>query len=340
MGPVRAANTIAGTAFAALVLSCGRPSSDERESRNTEPDRVAPAAASGPDSLAAEAPTHASMRHVLFHLQRDIILDIDWVEGELRPTSDEDPIVFDDPGSFSMYIDSGEIALSMSALERLMNEWVFAYDDAPLEDLEFEVKDGKLRLNGKLDKLIDIPFEIDASPTMTADGEIRIHPDRISTAGAVGNAIRKLLGLDLEEAVNLEGATGVRAEGNDLFLDPSRLLPPPRIEGRIAEIVVRGGKLVQRFGTDTAAVDNGAESEDTGNYMHFVGGTLGFGKLRMLDADLRVIDMDADDPFDFSLADYQDQLIAGLSRTTESLGLDVYMPDLDDLRSKREKPRT
>jgi hypothetical protein len=339
MGPVRTGNTVAGIAFAALILSCGRPSSGDREIRNTEPDRVAPAAAVGPDSLAADAPTHAAMRHVLFHLQRDIILDVDWLEGELRPTSD-DPVVFDDPASFSMFIDSGEIALSMSALERLMNDWVFAYDDAPLEDLEFEVKDGKLRLNGKLDKLIDIPFEIDASPTMTADGEIRIHPDRISTAGAVGNAIRKLLGLDLEEAVNLEGATGVRAEGNDLFLDPSRLLPPPRIEGRIAEIVVRGGKLVQRFGTGTAAVDNGEESEDTRNYMHFVGGTLGFGKLRMLDADLRVIDMDVEDPFDFSLADYKAQLIAGLSRTTESLGLDVFMPDLDDLRSKREKPRT
>ena len=340
MGPVRTANTIAGIALAALLLSCGRPSADARENRNTEPERAAPAAPSSPDSLAAGATTHAAMRHVLFHLQRDIILDIDWLEGELRPASDEDPIVFDDPTSFSLHIDSGEIALSMSALERLMNDWVFAYDDAPLKDLEFEVKDGKLRLNGKLDKLINIPFEIDASPTMTADGEILIHPDRMSTAGAVGNAIRKLLGLDLEEAVNLEGAVGVRAVGNDLFLDPSRLLPPPRIEGRIAEIVVRGGKLVQRFGTDTAAVDNGAESEDTGNYMHFVGGTLGFGKLRMLDADLRVIDMDAEDPFDFSLADYKDQLIAGLSRTTESLGLDVFMPDLDDLRSKREKPRT
>lgn len=332
--------TLAATAaFLMLLLSCG---GEETGASSREDGRSDPAvAASTPlDARLADGPTHASMRHVLFHLEQDIVLDIDWLEGELRPAVDSVPVIFDDPTTFSLYIDSGVVALSMTSLERLMNDWVFAYDDAPLQDLEFEVKDGQLRLHGKLDKLINVPFEIDASPSMTAKGEIRIRPSRMSTGGFIGNAIRKLLGLDLEEAVDLDEAQGVRAEGNDLYLDPNRLLPPPRIDGNIAAIEIRDGKLVQYFGPDTNAnVQAPAEESFDRNFMHFTGGTLGFGKLRMIDADLRVIDMDADDPFDFSLAEYQAQLIAGMSRTTEQLGLDVFMPDLDELRSRKDGGR-
>lgn len=327
--------TLAAIAALLMVLtSCG----DERTTPAAQEDDrsdPAPVASTPLDARLADGPTHASMRHVLFHLQQDIVLEIEWLEGELRPAADSMPVIFDDPGTFSLAIDSGVVALSMTSLERLMNDWVFAYDDAPLKDLEFEVKDGKLSLHGKLDKLINVPFDIDASPSMTANGEIRIRPNRMSTGGFIGNAIRKLLGLDLEEAVDLDQAQGVRAEGNDLYLDPNRLLPPPRIEGNIASIEIRDGRLVQYFGPDArATVQSSAEEGFDRNFMHFTGGTLGFGKLRMIDADLRVVDMDADDPFDFSLAEYQEQLVAGMSRTTEKLGLDVFMPDLDDLHRK------
>lgn len=335
MRSTRATTLAATAAFLILLSSCGgeETGAPSRQDDQSNPGAVA---ATPLDARVADGPTHASMRHVLFHLQQDIVLDVDWLEGELRPAADSVPVIFDDPESFSLHIDSGVVALSMISLERLMNDWVFAYDDAPLQDLEFEVKNGQLRLHGKLDKLIDVPFEIDAAPSMTANGEIRIRPSRMSTGGFIGNAIRKLLGLDLEQAIDLDEAQGVRAEGNDLYLDPDRLLPPPRIEGTIAAIEIRDGKLVQYFGPDARTnVQSSAEEGFDRNFMHFTGGTLGFGKLRMIDADLRVVDMDADDPFDFSLAEYQEQLIAGMSRTTEKLGLDVFMPDLEDLRSRK-----
>jgi hypothetical protein len=47
----------------------------------------------------------------------------------------------------------------------------------------------------------------------------------------------------------------------------------------------------------------------------------------MTDAELLVVDLDPETPFDFDNDHYQRQLIAGRSRTLPSLGLEVYMPD-------------
>ncbi|MGH7503113.1 MAG: hypothetical protein ACREL7_15415 [Longimicrobiales bacterium] len=348
---------VKGVAMLALLL--GLPGCRSRDDQPAARGATAASAsgdssvheAAGADSAAhadAAGPVHVVMRNVFFHLPHDIELRIRSAVGTVRAASESQMILFDDPSSFVVRIDTGEVALSMEALGRLMNDWVFAYDGAPLRELRFEARGEGLRLRGKLDAFIDVSFEIDATPAMTPEGEIRMHPDRIRTGGAIGSAIRSLLGLDLDEVVDLEGARGIRAEGNDLFLDPGELLPPPRIEGHIVEIAVEDDVLVQRFETPSSRAgqaDNGELSSNDagrgppapdaatdGNYMHFTGGTLGFGKLRMVDADLRVIDMDADDPFDFSIEHYQEQLIAGLSRTTPRLGLDVWMPDLDDLR--------
>jgi hypothetical protein len=57
----------------------------------------------------------------------------------------------------------------------------------------------------------------------------------------------------------------------------------------------------------------------------------------MNNVDMQLIDADATDPFEFSPAHYNDQLVAGYSKTTASGGLRVYMPDCNKL-SKRLSP--
>ncbi len=58
----------------------------------------------------------------------------------------------------------------------------------------------------------------------------------------------------------------------------------------------------------------------------------------MSDADLKLIDMDAKDPFDFYTARYNDQLVAGYSKNTPNKALRTYMPDFSDLRQAARKP--
>jgi hypothetical protein len=51
----------------------------------------------------------------------------------------------------------------------------------------------------------------------------------------------------------------------------------------------------------------------------------------MDDTDLRLIDMNQRDPFDFYLAHYREQLVAGYTKTTPTFGLRVFMPDYNKL---------
>jgi hypothetical protein len=250
----------------------------------------------------------------------------------MAPTSPDNPISFDDVESFELTIGTAEIAIGMDALTVLMNDWVFAYDDAPLRDFSFETDDdGRLVMSGKLDKVIDIGFEIESDLELVPSGEIRARPHDIDVLGFIGGGFLDAIGLSLEDMVDTRSAAGVRVDGNDLYLDPLRILPPPAMTGTITAFRVEPGRLVQVFG-DTTDAQMPADEGTARNFMRFDGGTLSFGKLTMADAILVVIDQDPADPLDFSIENYALQLVAGYSRTRKDLGLDVYMPDLDDVR--------
>ena len=61
------------------------------------------------------------------------------------------------------------------------------------------------------------------------------------------------------------------------------------------------------------------------NYMYYRGGHLHFSKkILMTDSDMQVIDAEPNTPFDFNLAKYMVQLMAGYSRTLSNGGLWVW----------------
>ena len=124
-------------------------------------------------------------------------------------------------------------------------------------------------------------------------------------------------------------------DDNDFILDPASMLPPPRMRGRITAVRVQGEQIIETFGN----VGRGPATAQAGaNYMAYRGGTLRFGRLTMNNTDMRLIDADPTDPFVFFPLHYKDQLVAGYSKTTVSGGLQVYMPDYNEL-SKRPAPR-
>ena len=71
--------------------------------------------------------------------------------------------------------------------------------------------------------------------------------------------------------------------------------------------------------------------------MFYRGRVLRFGKLTMEDADLQIVDADPDDPFDFSLAHLNQQLVAGSSRNQKDFGLVTTMPDYGDMLKKERE---
>jgi hypothetical protein len=319
-----------GLAAALLHTGCSRDA--------TAPDRLDPAPLR-PDTaksvIAGGPAVNVEMRNVDFRVDELVVLRIRRLVGALLSTHPGSPPVFDDKTSFVLRITSGEIAIDAAGLSAIMNRYAFAAPDAPMKEISIEIRDGGIRQRARLRKT-GLPVEIDGRIEATPDGRIRLRPESIRVARLPVRGLMALLKLKLGKLVDLTRARGVKASGNDLVLSPGDMLPPPRIEGRISSVRIEDGELVQVFGPDRGERSRGR----AGNFMHYRNGTLRFGKLTMNDADLEILDSSPEDPFDFFLDHYREQLVAGYSKTTPTFGLKVFMPDFHRLASSTTKPRT
>jgi hypothetical protein len=268
------------------------------------------------------------MRNVRLHVTADAILDVAWLSGRLRSKSPQPP-VFDEQQSFVMEIEDGEMAIDASSLSALVNH-AFDYKGAALSNLRVGFEDGRLVQRGTLKKGISVPFSIAASVAPTSDGLMLVHPVKVKTAGIPTARLMSLFGVELDDILKSRPDRGITFRDNDLILDAGRMLSAPETRGKLTKAFVRGDRLVQVFGRGAAGAAAGR-----GNYIWFRAGTIRFGKLTMSDADLKLIDMDPRDPFDFDSARFNEQLVAGYSKTTPEHALRTYMPDFNDLAHGR-----
>lgn len=319
-----------GLALLAVAAGCG--------GRAPEPPLPPepPAAVVATDTARA---VQAEMRNVDFAIDSGIVLEISRLRGELIPSSDTAPPAFGNPRSFSLSIRSAAIAIDTGSLGRLLTRHVFAYQGSPLGSIRVSTDGNLLVQKGVLKKGIHLPFTVKSEVSLTPEGQIRLHPTSIKVIGVGARGLMKFFGLNLAGLAKVAPGRGIQIDNNDFLIDPTAILPPPRIRGRVTSLAVKNGRIYQVFGNPAAADSGRLRRPDTtaANYMYFRGGTLRFGKLTMADADMLIIDDDPSDRFDFSLPRYFDQLVAGSHRTTPSDGLIVRMPDRNDLLARRSK---
>ncbi len=282
-------------------------------------------ASANPAASPATPAVQTEMRNVTLHVDDAIVLEVRRLRGELVPTKPGEPPTFDEKDSFVVRVDSAEVAIDVGSLSRLLNRYVFDYAGSPLRAIDVKTVDGAVELRGTLRKGVDVPFSIRADVRVDRNAELRLHPSSIKALGIPAKRLLQWFGVELASLVRLKGDRGVRVDGDDFVLNTARLLPPPRIEGRLRAVRVEPGRIVELFGPGRAAPLHPPEPNT--NYMYYRGGVLRFGKLTMTDADLELIDERPDDPFDFFQDRYNDQLVAGYSKNTPTHGLKVYMPD-------------
>ena len=268
----------------------------------------------------------AEMRHVDFHVDASIVLRISYLRGRLLPRTSS-PVSFDDKASFILAMDTARVGLSTSGIAALLNRYVFGYDGAPLRGLSVGVEDGRLKLKGRMN---GTPFSIRSDVRITPAGELQLVPASIKALGIPVRGVMRLLGLRLAKMLDLRKAQGIRVVGNDLFIDPATILPPPLTRGHLVAVELRDSSMIQVFRPVSGAVPAPLTPPDSTvtNYMYFREGSLRFGRLTMTPADLFIIDADPGNPFEFFLDRYLDQLVAGFSRNTRTGGLITTMPDL------------
>jgi hypothetical protein len=324
MGDLRLAGMlILGLAASPVVMLAQKPE------RSDLPPALARA------THATRGPVEAEMRNVDYHVDEQVVLRIDYLRGSLEPTSDAPPW-FDDPSSFTIAIDTGRVDISPSSLTALLNDYVFKYRGSPLKRLQVSIEKGQLKQKGLLRKGLDLPFTILADLSVTADGRLRLHPTSVKVLGISVKGLMERFGIELDNLVKVQQGRGVEIAGDDFLLAPAGLLPPPRIEGRLAAVSLGPNEIRQVFRSSEKEKPRHLHPSNPAarNYMYYRGSILRFGKLTMADADLQIVDADPKDAFDFSLAHLNDQLVAGESHNLPDFGLITLMPDYNDLRKR------
>src|SRR5215211_6623665 len=283
LGIVRQLSVVLVPLAAELAVAAGHRASAAQSS--VAAGEVAPA----PD----DSVTATRMRNVHFRVGEGVSLRIRHLDGTM---SGEGGVVdFDRPASFVTRIDTAEIGLTGDDLSNLLNHHVFHYGGAPLKHLKAEVRANGIRMTGTLRKGVEIPFDILSEASVMPDGRLRLHPVKTKILGVNGEALMKALGLNRAKLIDLSKAKGVTVKGNDLFIEPTKVLPPPAIEGKVVAIRIENGQMVQVFARQEGGMSPGRRAlippdSAASKYMYFRGGKLHFGqKMVMADADMFVV---------------------------------------------------
>lgn len=288
------------------------------------------------NSLSAESgnAVQAQMRNVTYRFTDSAAVNIKMLDGELVPVRPAEYPVFDNKESFRLRIGYAEISIAAGDLASIFNSYVFARPGAPLRGLSVSIQNGRIKIKGRLHEVGVVPIETEGVLSTTADGKILLHAAKVKALHIPVKGIMNLFGVAVSDLIKNGKIPGVQSQEDDLILDPALVFPPPHMEGRVTAIRIEGDTVTLTFGEKAKT----AKNQQSGNYMSYRGNRLGFGKLTMTDADMTLIDMDPQDPFDFYLDRYKVQLSAGYTKITPNFGLRVFMKDLNKL-SKSTAPQ-
>ena len=286
---------------------------------------------------ASRQPVEVEMSNVNLHLTADITLHVRHLRGRFEPAAQRAVAYLDDKTSYTVAVDSGVISIDLASLNALMSQ-TLADDGSNIDKLTISVDEkGNLRQKGVIDKTVNIPFNVKASIEATPEGRLRVHTKSVKGFGIPMKHLMKLFHVEMDDLLRVRSGHGVTVDGNDLVLDPATLMPPPSIRGRVTSATIENNTVVQVFGD--GAPRHLSPPAISRNFIYWRGGSLAFGKLTMTSTDLELVDIDPKDPFDFSVERWNDQLVAGYSKTTAARGLKAHLPDYNDLPRRQSKAR-
>ena len=258
------------------------------------------------------------MSNVDLHVTADVTLHIRHLRGSFEPAARRDIPYLDDKTSYAVAVRSGVVAIDMASLNALMTT-TLAGDQSNVGHLKVGIDGGDLRQKGVNDKAVNIPFDVKAGVEATPDGKLRVFTKSVKGFGIPMKPLMKVFHLEMDDLLKVKPGRGVMVRDNDLILDPALLLPAPSMRGLVTSARIEGDSIVQVFGDGT--VRHLSPAPVSRNFIYWRGGSLAFGKLTMSATDLELIDSDPKDPFDFSVDKWNDQLVAGYSKTTGARGL-------------------
>lgn len=279
-----------------------------------------------------EGRSYSVLRNVSLRVDPEISAHILHLEGYLEPKRQGDPVIFDDIRSFTFHIGAGEMLIDNANISRLKNKYTFNYPDAPIKDVQVEFLPGRIRMSGKMKQVFWVPFSMEGTITPNAEGKLLLTPDKIVAAGVSVKSMMDIMGLTTSKLISVSAERGLSFEGNNVVLDPSKLFPPPKIQGRVVGVEIQQGHMKLRFDSGHRAPKRQPPDLNASNYMHVYGGRLLIMNELQYGAELQMVDQNPSDPFDFYLGEYRRHLKAGYVKVANDQGtLITLMPDYTEL---------
>jgi hypothetical protein len=301
----------------------------------------APQPATGNTSQTAQVPSAADdssatriyAHNLMLRKGPDFRIYIRWLNGQIIPTKKNINPSFDDPESFVLEAQRGIIHANIGDISHYLNTGKVS--GSPLTNISITGNGNQVSVHGTIHKMhIPLPIGLEGTISSSPDGRIQLHVDRLSVLKL---PVKGLLGGFHVSIADLMGKTtvaGVEVSQNDIYFDTQKLLPAPHIHGKLTRVRVMNPDVEVMYGD---AQNDVARTEQWHNFLALKGGTLDFGKLTMHHVDLIMIDASKDAWFDLDLVNYQAQLVNGYTRMTAQAGLEIFMPDLDELPPQHAK---
>lgn len=290
---------------------------------------ASPSVSASRSASSDRGPTNVYAHNLMLRKGPDFRVYVRWLRGQMVRTRRDGNPSFDDPESFNLVITNGVLRANIGDIAHFLNS--SGVQNSPLRNITLSGDGDQIDLHGTLHKIIPLPIELVGTISVGSNNLIQVHVTKLNVLKVPMKGLLGGFHVTLSDLFHPQGVPGVQVTGNDIVFDTVKLIPPPHIRGQLTSVRVVNPDLEEVYGNaqDVASV------EQWRNFLRLSGGTLDFGKLTMHQVDLVMIDISNDAWFDLDLAHYQNQLINGYTRMTPQAGMQIFMPDLDDLKTNK-----
>ncbi|MEO5989036.1 MAG: hypothetical protein ABIU54_06400 [Candidatus Eisenbacteria bacterium] len=237
---------------------------------------------------------------------------------------------FDNLESFHLVVQQSVVRIRPDVLGGMFNESIFNYPESRVRDLDVSItKDvhgvPMVVLAGKVNVLAWLPFTMYTHLSLDVKtNTLVITVDHLKLLGIIpATKLIHWTPLHLDRLIALPPNKSLWVDGNQIMVKPFGLFPPPRINGRIGSITVGASEISIGFAGDPIT----APKSSARNYVYMRGGTSQFGRFRMVDTDILILDKEPKDPFVFSLRYYAQMLPRSIITLPDAQSAQLTMPD-------------
>lgn len=278
------------------------------------------------------SPTNIYAHNLMLRKGPNFRIYVRWLRGQMARSRKNVNPTFDDPDSFSLYIKTGVIRANIGDIANYLNSGVLG--DAPIKDIQLSGNGDEIKMRGRVRKVISLPVELTGTLSVIGENGIQIHVKKVNVLKIPFKGMLNVFHVTASDLFKVRNVPGLEVTENDIRFDTHILLPPPHMSGHLTRVHVVNPDLEEIYGSANEDVER---TEEWRNFLRLSGGTIDFGKLTMHNVDLMMIDISKDPWFDLDLANYQEQLVNGYTRMTPQAGLQIFMPDLRDIKNPKKR---